>query len=86
VDETVAVSIEKDNGRHDVTCREARGSVGAHGGTNDGRQYVIVVHLEGRVAHDLEPVHDGLDRSKGIKVCGCSDFLVRGDVGAVPIE
>ena len=92
VDKRVAVPVEKDNRADDVARGEAGGGIrGDAGGARDAADEhdaldVVVVHLELGVAHDLEPVHDGLDGRGGVEVRVRGEALKRGDVVRVPVE
>ena len=84
--EAIAVSVEKEDGSNNVTRWETRGSVGADSSPDNGRQNVVVVHLEFPVTHDLEPVDDGFDGGEGIKVGIRGEFLSTGNIVTLPIE
>lgn len=57
----------------------------AHG--RDARERErVVVHLERAVAHDLEPVHDGLDGRGGVEVRVRGELLRGRDVARAPRE
>ena len=64
--EAIAVSVKKEDGSNNVTRWETRGSVGADSSPDNGRQNVVVVHLECRITHDLKPMHDRLDGGKRV--------------------
>lgn len=88
----VAVAVEEDDGRDNVPGGETCGSIGTHAGRaarrtrdNEGLD-IVIVHLELAVAHDLEPVHDGLDRSEGVEMSVRGVFLGRRDVTTAPVE
>ena len=93
VDERVRVAIEEDDRADDVARGEAGGGVrgdagGAVVGAADEHDAldVVVVHLELGVAHDLEPVHDGLDGRGRVEVREGGELLERRDVLAAPVE
>ena len=92
VHERVAVAVEEDDRADDVARREARGRVrgDARGlgraPDEDDALDVVVVHLELGVAHDLEPVHDGLDGRGGVEVRVRGELLELVDVRRVPVE
>lgn len=69
IDEGVGAAVEEDNGGSDVAGR-VFGNLGEAGwggaGKGEWEGGVVVVHLEGLGADDLEPVHDGLGGGEGI--------------------
>lgn len=50
------------------------------------RDDAIIVHMKGRIAHDLKPMHDGFDRRETVDMGIASDLLGRGDVTAAIIK
>lgn len=92
VDKRVPVAVHEHDGSDDVARGEAGGGV-----RGDARRLVgaadehdaldvVVEHLELCVAHDLEPVHDGLDGRGRVEVREGGELLERGDVLAAPVE
>lgn len=86
VHKAIAVSVEKEDGSNNVTRWETRRPVRANSGPDNGRQHVVVVHLECGIAHDLEPMHDRLDGSKRVQMGISRDLLLLADVVTAPIE
>lgn len=89
VDEGVGAAVDEDDGGGDVAggvfghLGEARRG-GAGEGEGEGR--VVVVHLEGFGADDLEPVHDGFGGGEGVEMGVGGEFLRGGDIGGAPVE
>ena len=92
VHQRVGRAVQQHDGRDDVACGESRGSIRGHArhtvrrAREGKRLHVVVVHLELAVAHDLEPVHDRLDRRERVQVRVRRVLLRRGDVVAAPVE
>lgn len=86
IHQTVTVTVHEDDRCYDITGREPRRPIRADGCSNNGGDDIIIIHLEGAVPHDLEPVHHGFHGGERIKVCISCDLLVRRDIKAVPVE
>lgn len=89
IDERVGAAVEEDNGGSDVASRVFRDLREAgRGGAGQGKWEggVVVVHLEGLGADDLEPVHDGFGGGEGVEMRVGGEFLRGGDIGGAPIE
>lgn len=85
VDEGVAAAVDEHDGGGDVAGRVFR-DLGEARGVAETEGRVVVVHLEGLGADDLEPVHDGLCGGEGVEVGVGGEFLGDGDVGGAPVE
>lgn len=83
VDERVAAAVHEHDGRPDVARRVA-GDLGVLG--RGAQRRLVVVHLEGLGADDLEPVDDGLGAGEGVQVRIGRQLLRHGNVLCFPVE
>src|SRR6267154_1969736 len=74
IHKAVAVSVQKNDRRDDIPRGKPRRSVRTPT-KRAKRADIIIIHLERSFAHDLEPMHDRLDRRKGVEVGIRGDLL-----------
>lgn len=87
VDEGVAAAVDQHDGCLDVAGGEF-GDFGVFAYAAEGQDLldVVVVHLEGFGADNLEPVDDGFGAGEGVEVWVGGKFLAGGYVARVPAE
>lgn len=91
VNQGVAAAVDEDDGGLDVAGWVFRdlgiSAAGAAGCEEPQRRVdVVVVHLKGLVADDLEPVDDGFGAGVGVEVGVGGEFLGGADVLGAPVE
>ena len=87
IDQTVGAAVHEHDRRADIAGRELGDFVVLRPlREGEGDTDFVVVHLEGAVADDLEPVHDAFRGGEGVQVRVGGEFLVGGDVVHAPVE